>query len=166
MPPVRQRRGIRELYREHVTLLLFLALCHGCGQFSTRLALPGLREWFPGLKKPDWHPPAWIFARVWLLLYTLMGIAGWRLFCSASPLLLLWGLQLFFNQLWTYLFFVRRSPGLALLDNLCLWTTLGVYVVLCWPQDWVSAALLVPQWLWIGFASCVNYATWKLNRSQ
>ncbi|MFN8608343.1 MAG: TspO/MBR family protein [Vulcanimicrobiota bacterium] len=147
-----------------MTLLFFLALCHGCGRFSTRLALPGLREWFPRLKKPDWHPPAWIFAKIWLLLYTLMGIAGWRLFCSGSPLLWLWALQLFFNQLWTYLFFVRRSPGLALLDNLCLWSTLGLYVVLCWPKDPVAALLLVPEWLWIGFASCVNYATWKLNR--
>ncbi len=145
-------------------LLFFLLLCHGCGQFSTRLALPALRSWFPQLKKPEWHPPARVFGKVWLILYTLMGVAGWRLYQAKSGLLVLWLAQLAFNQLWTYFFFVRRSPGLALLDNLCLWSTLGAYVVLCWPQDPVAAALLVPEWLWIGFASAVNYATWKLNR--
>ncbi|MBN9416310.1 MAG: tryptophan-rich sensory protein [Candidatus Eremiobacteraeota bacterium] len=145
-------------------LLLFVFFCHACGHFSARLALPGLRDWFCHLKKPEWHPPAWVFAKVWLLLYTLMGIAGWRLYPAHSWLLCLWLAQLGLNQLWTYLFFVRRSPGLALIDNLCLWATLGLYVVLCWPHDPLAAALLVPEWLWIGFASSVNYATWKLNR--
>lgn len=147
-----------------MTLLFFLLVCHGCGHFSTRLALPGLRGWFPHLRKPEWHPPAWVFARVWLVLYTLMALAGWRLYLAKSGILWLWLVQLGFNQLWTYLFFVRRSPGLALIDNFCLWTTLGFYVVLCWPRDPVAAALLVPEWLWVGFASAVNYATWKLNR--
>lgn len=147
-----------------MTLFLFLLVCHGCGQFSTRLARPALRDWFPGLKKPEWHPPAWVFGKIWLFLYTLMGVAGWRLYAIRSGLLLLWLAQLGLNQLWTYLFFVRRSPGLALVGNLCLWATLGLYVVLCWPREPIAAALLVPEWLWIGFASALNYATWKLNR--
>lgn len=145
-------------------LLYFLALCHTCGHLSTRASLPALRCWFCHLKKPEWHPPAWVFHKVWQLLYTLMGIAGWRLYSHASPLFWLWLAQLFLNQFWTYLFFVRKSPGLALINNLCLWLTLGAYVVFCWPLDPVAAALLVPEWLWIGFAITVNYATWKLNR--
>jgi benzodiazapine receptor len=161
---MRQRSGIRELHGKHVTLLFFLILCHGCGRISTRLALPGLRNWFPKLKKPGWHPPAWVFGQVWVVLYTLMAVAGWRLYLAHSALLGLWLIQLLLNQTWTYWFFVRHSPGLALINNLLLWTTLGAYVVLCWPTDSVAAALLVPEWLWIGFASTVNYATWKLNR--
>lgn len=145
-------------------LLFFLLLCHGCGQFSTRLALPALRDWFPELKKPDWHPPAWVFGKVWLILYTLMAVAGWRLDCARSSLLALWWTQLGLNQLWTYLFFVRKSPGLALIDNFCLWITLGLYLVKCWPLDPIAAALLVPEWLWVGYAGTLNYATWKLNR--
>lgn len=144
-------------------LLCFLALCHGCGRFSTWLALPGLRHWFPGLKKPAWHPPSWVFGKVWLVLYTLMAVAGWRLWRHDPGGLWLWGLQLIFNQLWTYLFFVRRSPGWALVDNFCLFLTLGIG--LCVWERWAAWCMLA-EWLWIGFAMTVNYATWKLNRNR
>lgn len=146
-------------------LFFFLLLCHGCGQLSTRLALPSLRNWFGTLKKPPWHPPSWFFGKVWLLLYTLMALAGWRLALHYPVGLWLWGLQLALNQAWTYLFFVRRSPGLALIDNACLWMTLGLCVVTFWPADPLASLLMTPEWLWIGFAITLNYATWKLNRS-
>jgi tryptophan-rich sensory protein len=149
-----------------VTLIFFLILCHGCGHMSTRLARPSMGPWFSHLKKPAWHPPSWVFARVWLLLYTLMALAGWRLAENYPPGLSLWALQLALNQAWTYLFFVRRSPGLALIDNFCLWTTLGLCVATFWPADRWASLLMVPEWLWIGFAITVNYATWKLNRPQ
>ena len=145
-------------------LFFFLGLCHGCGQISTHWARPALRDWFWQLQKPSWHPPAWVFARVWLGLYTLMAVAGWRLSHSFPGGLWLWALQLGLNQAWTYLFFVRRSPGLALLDNLALWTTLGYCLRVFWPADPLSALLLLPEWLWIGFAITLNFETWKLNR--
>ena len=35
--------------------------------------------------------------------------------------------------------------------------------VLFWRVDWRAGALMVPYLVWVGFASCLNFALWRLN---
>src|SRR5204863_341151 len=60
------------------------------------------------LNQPSWAPPASVFGPVWSTLFVLMGIAAWLVWRSPGSrrmALGLFGVQLVFNALWSWLFF-------------------------------------------------------------
>jgi translocator protein len=59
-----------------VSLILFISLVLGCGLVIGYLTAPG--DWYAGLARPAFNPPSWDFAPVWMALYVLIAIAGWR----------------------------------------------------------------------------------------
>lgn len=86
-------------------------------------------EWFAALAKPSWNPPGWLFAPVWTALYTMMAVAAWLVwrrggFAGQRVALSLFLLQLFFNALWSPLFFGLHRPPLAFVDIVLLWLAL------------------------------------------
>ncbi|HSK31739.1 MAG TPA: TspO/MBR family protein, partial [Candidatus Limnocylindria bacterium] len=60
-------------------------------------------------------------------------------------------------------FFGLQRPDLALADIIAL------LVVICWfiaaarQTNRMAALLFVPYALWVGFASALNFAIWRLN---
>ena len=75
-------------------------------------------NWYATLVKPSWNPPDWVFGPVWSILYFCMAVAAWLIwrqggFAGAKLPLILFGVQLALNVLWSCLFFGLRSPGLA-----------------------------------------------------
>jgi len=67
-------------------------------------------SWYKGIDKPSFNPPSWVFAPVWTLLFTLMGVALYLVWVSPSSkirsiALVLFGIQFVLNVLWSYLFF-------------------------------------------------------------
>lgn len=128
--------------------------------------LPG--AWYASLAKPAWNPPAAVFAPVWTVLYASMGVAAWLVwrragFGGAGAALALFGAQLVLNAAWSYLFFGLHRPDLAFLDIVALWVAILVVAVLFGRQDRRAGALMVPYLVWVGFASCLNFALWRLN---
>jgi len=128
--------------------------------------LPG--AWYASLAKPAWNPPNWIFAPVWTALYALMAVAAWLVwrragFRGAAAALILFVAQLVLNALWSYLFFGLHRPDAALLDIVVLFAAILAVAALFWRQDWRAGALMIPYALWVGFASCLNFALWRLN---
>src|SRR4030066_2509158 len=82
--------------------------------------------WYYALTKPVWTPPGWIFAPVWILLYTLMGIALWLVWQRRSESLSttaisLYIIQLILNAAWSLIFFGLHNPGLAFAEICLLW---------------------------------------------
>jgi len=60
--------------REIVKVVIAILICQMAGvigSFFTADAIPG---WYATLVRPEFIPPNWVFAPVWLTLYTLMGI--------------------------------------------------------------------------------------------
>lgn len=120
------------------------------------------------LSRPDWAPPAWLFAPVWSVLYVLMGVAAWLVwrghgFRRAGAALTLFVVQLAANALWTWLFFAWRQGGLAFAEILVLWCLIAATVVAFWRLHALAGALLLPYWAWVSFASALTFATWRLN---
>ena len=125
-------------------------------------------EWYAALVKPTLTPPAWIFGPVWTLLYAMMAIAAWLVWRrygwanAIGPLSLFLG-QLALNALWSYLFFGLQSPGLALLDIIALWLAILITLMAFWRYHPPAGLLLLPYFLWVSFATYLNFQFWHLN---
>jgi benzodiazapine receptor len=125
-------------------------------------------EFYSELRRPGWSPPAWLFGPVWTVLYGMMGVAAGVVWVrhkvrGAGPALGLFLVQLLLNAIWSPLFFGLRRPDLALIDIVALWALIGATVVAFWRKRPVAGALLVPYWLWVSFATALNFEIWRLN---
>ncbi|MSP43316.1 MAG: tryptophan-rich sensory protein [Alphaproteobacteria bacterium] len=127
------------------------------------LTSPG--EWYAGLAKPSFNPPAWVFAPVWTLLYVMIAVAGWITFKRDRPSrqMNLWWAQLVLNFLWTPTFFAAHRIGLAFVVVLLLLAAILSFIAVSWRQDRVAAWLFAPYAAWVGFASVLNASILVLN---
>jgi translocator protein len=144
----------------------WLALTFAAAWLGSRF-LPD--EWYKQLNKPSWNPPNAIFAPVWTVLYLLMAMAAWLVWRQQGLMPALFPLGLFVAQLllnagWTWLFFGRHRPDLALVDILVLWVTLLATLVAFWNRVPLAGALLIPYLAWVSFATALNWAIWQKNR--
>lgn len=120
------------------------------------------------LARPSWAPPGWLFAPVWTVLYVLMGTAAWLVwrshgFKEAGTALALFVIQLAANALWTWVFFVWHEGALAFVEIVVLWCLIAATIASFRRFSNVAAALLLPYFAWVTFATALAFATWRLN---
>ncbi len=124
--------------------------------------------WYAGLVKPDFQPPGWVFGPVWTLLYTMMGVALYRVFerrqrDGARRGLWLFAGQLILNGIWSPVFFAAQAIVPALFVILGLAAVLALTVREFLKVDRLAGALLVPYLVWVVFATILNGALVALN---
>lgn len=125
-------------------------------------------SFYSQLVRPDWAPPPSVFGPVWTVLYALMAMAAWLVwrihgFYAARTALILFGVQLVFNALWSWLFFRWRLGMPAFADILLLWVLVVITLTRFWRVKPLAGLLLVPYILWVSFAAVLNYVVWQLN---
>jgi benzodiazapine receptor len=114
------------------------------------LTMGGILNWYATLNKPWFTPPDYVFGPVWTVLYILMGISlylvvshGWE----KKPVktgMLLFGLQLVANLLWSVLFFGLQSPLAGLAEIFLLLALIVATIVAFYRVSKPAAVLLVP----------------------
>jgi benzodiazapine receptor len=130
------------------------------------LGVAGTAEEYRSLRQPAWAPPSWLFGPVWTVLYAMIALAGWLVWrrVGFTRPLAVYTAQLVLNAIWTPLFFGAGRYGLALVDIAVLWLLIGATIFSFWRVRRSAALLLVPYWLWVTFATALNFAIWNLNR--
>jgi tryptophan-rich sensory protein len=73
------------------------------------------------------------------------------------------GVQLVLNILWSYLFFGLRSPLFGLIEIMVMWIAIALTIVFFLKVSKTAALLLVPYLLWVSIASYLNYLLLMLN---
>ena len=153
--------------RRLLSLGFFLLVCFAASAAGALLAYPSVIEWYNGLRKPDWTPPAIAFGPVWTALYGTMAVAAWlvwdRLHGAAFPALRLFGYQLGLTILWSVLFFGVQSPDVAAAEMLVLWLVLCATVLSFLRIHRLAGFLLVPNWVWVTYAACLNLSIARNN---
>jgi tryptophan-rich sensory protein len=154
--------------RDLTGLGAFVALCLAISAIGGWVTAGSVGTWYRTLEKPDFSPPDWVFAPVWILLYLMIALAGWRVWrrvglAGARGGMVAYSAQLALNLAWSFLFFGGRKIGIALAEIALLLVAIGVNAVLFWRTDRLAGWLLVPYASWVAFASVLNFALWRLN---
>ncbi len=157
------------MLKNSIVLLGFVILAFSAPAISALLSMSGPDAWYADLNKPLFNPPGWVFGPVWTILYLTMGVAAWLVWRNGNAASLVWPLglflvQLILNALWTPLFFGMHRPGLALIDIAALGVAIGATTVAFYSSSKTAAALFIPYWLWVSFATVLNASIWWLNR--
>lgn len=149
---------------------LCILVCLSVGAIAGYATSTQVTGWYLTLNKPSFNPPSAVFGPVWTFLYILMGTA-WAMILTADHAdskarqlaNRLFMLQLFFNFIWSFLFFNFKHIGLAWLDLWLLWVTLSITVVSFWRISRIAGLMLVIYWCWVSFANLLNGSIWFLN---
>ncbi len=140
-------------------LLGFILVCQLAGASG---ALVTDASWYLALDRPSWAPPGWVFGPVWIMLYTMMGVAAWLVWRSPAPArrtALTWfAVQLALNAAWTPVFFGARSIGGGLLVIVALVVAIIATIAAYRLVSRVAAALMLPYLAWVCFATALNGA--------
>ena len=155
--------------RDIPAVLASILLCQAAGLIGSVFTTPAIPTWYASLKKPFFTPPSWIFAPVWVTLFTLMGISlyiVWKKGLGRRELrrgVSLFGVQLALNVLWSVVFFGMHSPLYGLIIIVLLWAVLLATVIAFYRISKPAGMLLIPYFLWGSFASVLNLAILILN---
>ncbi len=143
-------------------ILLITFLASGIGGFTTA----NFKEpWYSQIILPSFNPPSWVFGPIWTTLYILMSIAIWRIWIKFydNKILNLYFFHLFFNMIWSIIFFGFHQIGLALLDLFIILIFIVLLMKIYYSKDKISFSLMVPYFLWSSYALVLNFNIFILN---
>ncbi|KAG8460120.1 hypothetical protein KFE25_014265 [Diacronema lutheri] len=141
------------------------------GVVSKWLMQPDTWHWYDGLTKPRWQPPASAFARVWAVLYALLGYSAALVAASApSPArtsaMWFYAASITLQFAWAPLFFGTRKLRLAANWNVLLLVMAVANARAFGEVEPLAGRLFVPYVAWIGFATALTFALDRLNRRR
>lgn len=154
------------------TLVLAVVAAEIVGAVGGIATASSVDTWYTTLTRPEFAPPNWVFAPVWITLFAFMGVAAWLVWrradrpahrTEARRALTVFGLQFAVNVAWSFAFFGARSPLAGLVVIAALWLLVGTTIVGFWRVDRRAAALMLPYIAWVSFAGLLNYGFWALN---
>ncbi len=152
-----------------VKLVACIAVCEIAGAIGAIFTFPAIETWYAGLQKPSFSPPNTVFGPVWTILYLLMGVSLYLIIKKGikarqeKEAVIIFGVQLGLNFLWSILFFGLKSPLFALADIALLWVAILATIIAFFRISKKAAFLLVPYLLWVSFALVLNFTILILN---
>ncbi len=156
---------------KNIKILVCVASCLAIGFLSGQVTKNAIITWYPTINKPSFNPPNWIFAPVWSMLFTFMGIAAGLVWAKidtnkevVKKALLFFVIQLALNALWSYLFFGLQNPLLALIEIVLLLLMIFETYNKFTKIDKIAGYLFIPYLAWVGFALILNANIWFLNK--
>lgn len=149
-------------------LLKNLAIPLLIGFIAGFLTRQGTENFALNVKQPPFAPPAVLFPIVWTILYALMGFSAYIIESSPQTpqrnrALVLYYVQLFFNFLWSFIFFnfnnyLAAFVWIFALLILIIATTIEFYKI-----KPIAGYLMIPYIVWVSLAAVLNFSIYLLN---
>ena len=134
-----------------LTLILAIILAATIGSMASSSAAYDI--WYLSLEKSKLNPPSYVFGIVWPILYIFMMLSSYLTYKKVFSIFII---QLFFNAVWSWLFFRFQMPLLALLD-IYLLIAINIFILnLMYKENKLAFFLFIPYVMWISFASYLN----------
>ncbi|CAL8075459.1 unnamed protein product [Calicophoron daubneyi] len=126
------------------------------------------RKWSEKLRRPEFAAPKWVYAPVWLFLYTSMGLASFLIWKNGEEEqiiipLVMYGFQFFGNMLYTPVFFGARSIKASVVVIVATLGGVISCIILFYPINSLASLLMIPYAAWLTWGTVVNIRCAVLN---
>jgi len=143
-----------------ITSFIVVYLVAGLGSFFTSQNTRS--DWYNSIK-PGLTPPNIVFPIVWNILFFLIAISLY--FCWTNSVNkkekmvvgFAFGVNFFINILWSIFYFALKNPRLAFFDIILLLISIALLLYVSLNVSKKGFWLLVPYFLWVCFASVLNF---------
>ena len=151
--------------KKYLSLFIILVITFTAsiiGGFTTALFK---EPWYSQIILPSFNPPSWVFGPVWTTLYVLMSLAAWSLWMKNfnKKQLNLYFVHIFFNSIWSVIFFGFHLIGLALLNLVIILAFIILLMKIYFTVNKPSFYLFLPYFVWTSYALILNSAIYYLN---
>ena len=150
---------------KYLSLLILLLVTFIAPVIGSYVTSEFKEPWYSEIIQPSFNPPSWVFPPVWSTLYVMMSIAIWRVWIAFfnSRILKLYFFHLFFNCIWSIIFFGFHQIGLALINIIVILFFIIILMKEYLKIDKLSFYLMIPYFLWSSFALVLNASILFLN---
>tara|TARA_B100000035_G_scaffold310845_1_gene319361 strand:+ start:34 stop:498 length:465 start_codon:yes stop_codon:yes gene_type:complete len=153
---------VRNKYISFILIVATTFLATGVGTFVTS----SFKEpWYSQLILPSFNPPSWVFGPVWTTLYIMMALAVWLIWKETfnKKILQIYYIHLFFNAIWSVIFFGFHNIGLALIDLIIILIFILILMKKYFILNKTSFYFMIPYFLWSTYALILNFYIFFLN---
>jgi len=140
------------------------------GVLGGLITINSVKTWYPGIQKPSFNPPNWLFGPVWSTLFIVIGISAYLVWIKRDRVVhfprtvAVYFIQLILNLAWSFLFFYNHLIGAALIEIVALLAVILINGIMFYKIDKIAGLLFIPYFLWVSFATFLTYNIFILNQ--
>jgi benzodiazapine receptor len=154
--------------KKYFSLVIWIAVLILIGWWMGLITQNQVNTWYSLLHRSSLTPPNYVFGIVWTILYAMIGLSGWLIWCQRSfpglqQIKNLYLILLLLNWSWTPLFFYYHLTGYALAVLVLMDIGVSSMIYLSYTRLKLVAQLMVPYLLWILLATYLNFYIWYHN---
>ena len=124
-------------------------------------------EFYSGIIKPFYAPPAWVFSYAWGIIYPLIAVAAIYLTFliyknkASTKLVTLFVFNMIANIMFTPILLKLQNNLIASFDILVVFVTLSLFQGLAWKDSKLLFVTMLPYFIWVIFATFLQLnITW------
>jgi len=151
--------------KKYLSLIIILIITFTASYLGSFVTTTFKEPWYSSLTLPSFNPPSWVFPPVWTSLYFMMSIAIWIIWINFfdKNILKIYFIHLFFNSIWSVIFFGFHFIGLALIDLLIILIFIVILMKIYYSKNRMSFYLMIPYFLWSTYALVLNFTIFIIN---
>ena len=154
------------LSKKIISLLIFVLLAFGASAWGGFVTSLYKEPWYSTIIKPEFNPPDWIFAPVWIALYLAMSVAIWLIWINpkkTEKVIYIYFIHLLVNGSWSLFFFGLHLILVSLIIIAVIIFLVVWLIKLYYPINKISSYLMFPYLAWLRYAFLLNFYIFILN---
>ena len=150
---------------KYLSLFYILIITFAASYIGSFVTTSFKEPWYSGIVLPSFSPPSWVFPPVWTTLYIMMSIAIWNIWTNFfdKKILKIYFIHLFFNSIWSIIFFGFHLIGVALINLIIILFFIMLLMKKYFKRSKISFVLMIPYLLWSTYAMILNCGIFLLN---
>ena len=150
---------------KYLSLALFIVITFAASAIGSFTTSAYKEPWYSQIILPSFNPPSWVFGPVWTILYIFMSVAVWLVWNKTKDkkIIKIYFLHLFFNAIWSIIFFGFHRIGLALIDLIIILFFIILLMKIYFRISKLSFYLMSPYLIWTSYALVLNFTIFLLN---